>query len=92
MPTTVRRKLHLLKTPGKPKVGLEPVEAFGYRRITVERPLRLNFQASSERIERLDDENPVQKLDEADCEALRRACGRLAPDKRYTSRKTSRRT
>ena len=65
-----------------------PVEAFGYRRITVERPLRLNFQASSERIERLDDEKPVQKLDEADREALRRACGRLNPDKRYTSCKS----
>jgi type I restriction enzyme M protein len=29
---------------------------FGYRKITVERPLRLNFQASSERINRLRDE------------------------------------
>ena len=78
----------MLKTPGKSKVGLEPVEAFGYRRITVERPLRLNFQALSERIERLDDEKPVQKLDEADQKALRAACGRLDPDKRYTSRKS----
>jgi type I restriction enzyme M protein len=31
-------------------------EDFGYRRITVERPLRLNFQASSERIERVKEE------------------------------------
>ena len=30
-------------------------ETFGYRKITVERPLRLNFQASPERIARLDD-------------------------------------
>lgn len=30
-------------------------EVFGYRKITVERPLRLNFQASPERIARLDD-------------------------------------
>lgn len=29
---------------------------FGYRKITIERPLRLNFQASSERIERLKSE------------------------------------
>jgi type I restriction enzyme M protein len=36
-----------------------PTEAFGYRRITVERPLRLNFQASPERIERLSDEKPL---------------------------------
>jgi len=30
---------------------------FGFRRITVERPLRLNFQASAERIERLAEES-----------------------------------
>ena len=41
-----------------------PVEAFGYRRITVERPLRLNFQATEERIRRVLDEKPIQKLDE----------------------------
>jgi type I restriction enzyme M protein len=33
-----------------------PTTHFGYRRITVERPLRLNFQASMSRIARLDDE------------------------------------
>lgn len=42
-----------------------PVEAFGYRRITVERPLRLNFQASSERIAKVQDEKAVQKLESA---------------------------
>jgi len=31
-------------------------EDFGFHRITVERPLRLNFQASPERIERLQEE------------------------------------
>ncbi|MEN6458198.1 MAG: class I SAM-dependent DNA methyltransferase [Thermoguttaceae bacterium] len=35
---------------------------FGYRKITVERPLRLNFQASPERIERLKSENGFVKL------------------------------
>lgn len=35
---------------------------FGYRRITVERPLRLNFQASPERIARLHDEKTFQNL------------------------------
>ncbi len=34
-------------------------EDFGYHKITVERPLRLNFQASAERIARLDDESRV---------------------------------
>ncbi|MAT73291.1 MAG: restriction endonuclease subunit M [Planctomycetaceae bacterium] len=65
-----------------------PVDAFGYRRITVERPLQLNFQASPERIERIDDEKPMQKLDEGDREALHAACARLDPDKRYLSRKS----
>ena len=37
-------------------------EDFGFRRITVERPLRLNFQASVERIERLQDESGFAAL------------------------------
>ncbi len=35
---------------------------FGYHKITVERPLRLNFQASPERIARLDDESGFKNL------------------------------
>jgi type I restriction enzyme M protein len=35
---------------------------FGYRKLTVDRPLRLNFQASPERIERLKDESAFQRL------------------------------
>lgn len=35
---------------------------FGYRRIIIERPLRLNFQATPERIERLQEEVAFQKL------------------------------
>ena len=42
-----------------------PVEAFGYRRITVERPLRLNFQANAERIEKVLEEKAIQKMDAA---------------------------
>lgn len=37
-------------------------EEFGYRKITVERPLRLNFQASPERIERLKDQTAFANL------------------------------
>lgn len=37
-------------------------EMFGYRKITVERPLRLNFQASPERIARLDDQSAFKNL------------------------------
>ncbi|MBK59567.1 MAG: restriction endonuclease subunit M [Pseudomonas sp.] len=42
-----------------------PIDAFGYRRITVERPLRLNFQASSQRIAKVLEEKALQKLDSA---------------------------
>lgn len=39
-----------------------PTTHFGFRKITVERPLRLNFQASTERIARLEDERGFQAL------------------------------
>ncbi len=39
-----------------------PTTHFGYRRITVERPLRLNFRASPERIARLKDQRGFQNL------------------------------
>jgi type I restriction enzyme M protein len=39
-----------------------PTTHFGFRKITVERPLRLNFQASSERIARLEEERGFQAL------------------------------
>jgi type I restriction enzyme M protein len=47
---------------------------FGYNKITVERPLRLNFQASTERIARLDDIKAFKKIAESDKknEAVRR--------------------
>jgi type I restriction enzyme M protein len=37
-------------------------EDFGFNKITVERPLRLNFQASAERIPRLDEESGFKNL------------------------------
>jgi type I restriction enzyme M protein len=39
-----------------------PTTQFGFRKITVERPLRLNFQASPERFARLEDEKGFQGL------------------------------
>ncbi len=39
-----------------------PTSHFGFRKITVERPLRLNFQASEERLARLEDEKAFQNL------------------------------
>ena len=41
-------------------------EDFGYNKITVERPLRLNFQASDERIAFLDDIKAFQKIASSD--------------------------
>ncbi|MDM9652149.1 class I SAM-dependent DNA methyltransferase [Pseudomonas wenzhouensis] len=46
-----------------PQSKIFPVEAFGYRRITVERPLRLNFQVSPERIEKVLEEKAIEKLE-----------------------------
>lgn len=40
-------------------------DSFGYRRITIERPLRLNFQTSPERLERLKEERSLLRLDQA---------------------------
>ena len=37
-------------------------EDFGYCKVTVERPLRLNFAATEERIARIEDERPFQNL------------------------------
>jgi type I restriction enzyme M protein len=39
-----------------------PTTQFGFRKITVERPLRLNFEASAERIARLDNERAFQAI------------------------------
>ena len=39
-----------------------PTTQFGFRRITVERPLRLNFQASPERIARLEEQKGFENL------------------------------
>jgi type I restriction enzyme M protein len=58
---------------------------FGYRKITIERPLRLNFQASGERIERLKQESgfmnlAVSKKKEAKAKAAEEAEGRKQQD------------
>jgi type I restriction enzyme M protein len=54
---------------------------FGYRKVTVERPLRLNFAASAERLQRLTDESAfkalaVSKKRDADERAADEAAGR----------------
>lgn len=63
-----------------------PSTAFGYRRITVERPLQLNFQASPERLAKLADEKPLQKLDDDQQQTLHDAIATLDADTLYRNR------
>ena len=62
-----------------------PTTHFGYRKITVERPLKLNFQASSERIARLDNEKAFIKIAQSkkkdvQVKAVEEAAGRARQD------------
>jgi len=45
-----------------PFAKIFPLTHFGYRKITVERPLRLNFQAAPERMERLEENKTFANL------------------------------
>jgi len=58
---------------------------FGYREIRVERPLRLNFQASEARIERLNAEKPFQKLTQEEKTEILEAIAQL-PDTLFLNR------
>lgn len=46
---------------------------FGYREVRVERPLRLNFQASEERLSRLQEQKPFKKLDDLEQTRIEKA-------------------
>jgi len=59
---------------GTEKSKIFPNDAFGYRRITVERPLRLNFQTSEERIARITEEKAIQKMPVEEQEKILAAC------------------
>jgi type I restriction enzyme M protein len=61
-------------------------EDFLYRTITVERPLRLNWEATPQRIEFVFESKPVQKLSEADAASLRTALTSLGSDATFTNR------
>jgi type I restriction enzyme M protein len=69
------------------KSKIFPIKAFGYRRITVERPLKLNFQTSEVRIDRALDEKVIQKMDHEDQEKILAACRAMDPETVYRSRK-----
>ncbi|MCO7237542.1 SAM-dependent DNA methyltransferase, partial [Cobetia sp. Dlab-2-U] len=58
---------------------------FGYREIRVERPLRLNFQVSEERLARLHNEKAFQKLKDNEQQAVLDALAQL-PDRIFINR------
>ncbi|EBA01754.1 type I restriction-modification system subunit M [Marinobacter sp. ELB17] len=68
------------------KSKIFPNDAFGYRRITVERPLRLNFQTSDERIARITEEKAIQKLEEEEQEKILAACRAIDSNTLYQNR------
>lgn len=59
---------------------------FGYRQIRVERPLRLNFRASPERIERLKLAKPFLKLDLTEQEDVLNVLANRFPDTLFKDR------
>ncbi|KGJ12026.1 restriction endonuclease subunit M [Paracoccus versutus] len=66
---TITHIFHEMANGGGPWSAVSKIfdaSDFGYREIRVERPLRLNFQSSPERIERLKLAKPFLKLDPAD--------------------------
>ena len=58
---------------------------FGFREVRVERPLRLNFQAAPERIERLKVEKAFQKLDRNAQMAILETLGSRFPSTLFTN-------
>ena len=62
-------------------------EDFGFREVRVERPLRLNFQASEERIARLHEQRAFTKLDEREQERIIAALRSLGAGQ-FTNRDT----
>lgn len=61
-------------------------EDFLYRTITVERPLKLNWYATPERIDTVFEAKAIQKLNERDATALRAALDRLGTDTVWKNR------
>nr|WP_255673184.1 N-6 DNA methylase [Legionella sp. 31fI33] len=61
-------------------------EDFGYSRIIVERPLRLNFAVTAERIQKLQSEAVFIKLKEVQQEAIIQVLKRLDPEQLWGSR------
>lgn len=67
------------------KVKIYDTTHFGYRQITIERPLQLNWQASPERIAKLDTIASLEKKPER-LELLKEIASKIDPKKAYTNR------
>jgi len=63
-----------------------PTEEFGYRRIIIDRPLRMSFRATEERIESLDDERAFTNRDEETQTAVKEALRTLDAEKQWMDR------
>jgi type I restriction enzyme M protein len=61
-------------------------EEFGYRRIVIDRPLRMSFQATEERIESLHDERAFTNRDDDIQEDVKNALRTLESDKQWMNR------
>ena len=55
-------------------------EHFGYRRVTVDRPLQLDFATSEERMGRLNDQRAFQKMEENEQDTIRRILDEMTND------------
>ncbi|TQQ83034.1 SAM-dependent DNA methyltransferase [Halonotius terrestris] len=73
-----------LETNGRSRV-LDNDE-FGYRRIVIDRPLRLSFQATDERIESLDEERAFTNRDNDVQEEIKNALKDLDSEKKWMDR------
>jgi type I restriction enzyme M protein len=69
-----------------PQSKIFPVAAFGYRRITIERPLRLAFEVTPDRIAAALADKAIAKLDEATRTRLAEALDTLVEEPRFLAR------
>ncbi len=61
-------------------------DEFGYRRIVIDRPLRMSFQANNKRIESLQNERAFTNRDEETQEAVQKALQTLDSEKQWMDR------
>jgi type I restriction enzyme M protein len=86
---TIAHVFHEMANGGGPWAEVSKIfdtTDFGYREIKVERPLKLNFQASAERIERLKLAKPFLRLDPADQDDVLDVVTNRLPDTLFEDR------